>query len=75
VFDRNKDGQLDDTEREKLIAFLESTAMLLGSPYWLWIKVGSAVVGLGIVAGIVWMMVSVVRRRKAVSPAAQATAR
>jgi hypothetical protein len=50
VFDRNKDGQLDDAEREKLIAFLGSTAMLLGSPYWLWIKVGSMVVGLGIVA-------------------------
>jgi hypothetical protein len=72
VFDRNHDGQLDDNEREKLIAFLEWTANLVGSPYWIWIRAGSVVAVLGIVAAFIWMMLKFARRRRASSPAPQA---
>jgi hypothetical protein len=69
-FDRNRDGRLDDSERHAMASFVERMADVFGGPLWPLIRLGFIISVLGLLAGSVWLLVRVVRRRSFTARAA-----
>jgi hypothetical protein len=64
VFDRNHDGKLDASERERLAALLERAAGVMGSASWPLLRVGAIVLALGVLCVIVFLTFRIARGRR-----------